>query len=346
MIKITIMYWLLMCYIFASCSQPTDLPIDKNDGEIPAQIFQTADTLKGSQGETLEVHISDYFESEAPIIKSALYSEETKIIVDSLENGHFRLSQPDELFGEFPIQAFITNSDDVTLEAELKYQIEENSVLPRPTDEVLVIMPLGDSMTNDGRSRVKLWNLLSDDGHKLDYVGNQHQRTSIPDPDHEGVGGIKIQGIMDKAESLMKTHKPKYIALMVGTNDIAWYFDESAQKIANRWNDLLDHIYDSSGPGTYILAATIPPVSSKNVGKSGMATLDRAVMVQHYNAELRAIIKERIANGDLIILADMETALVPGQHLSSDGVHLNEAGYAIMGTVYYNAMNKALKEQE
>ena len=346
MIKYLLMSWLLICYIFMGCSQPTDMSNKPDVEDFPAPIFQTADTLKGHQGQTLEVHISDYFESNVPIVNSALYSEETQITVDSLGNGHFSLSQPGSLFGEFPIQAIITNSDDVTLDAELKYQIEESSEPLGPSGEVLIIMPLGDSMTNDSRSRVKLWNLLSDDGHKLDYVGNQHQRSSIPDPDHEGVGGIKIQGIMDKAVSLMKTHKPNYIALMVGTNDIAWYFDEPAQIIANRWNDLIDRIFDSSEPGTYILAATIPPVSSKDVGKAGMASRDRAIMVQHYNAELRAIIKDRKANGDHIILADMEAALVTGQHLSSDGVHLNEAGYAVMGTVYYNAMNKALKEQE
>ncbi len=346
MLKYSLMFWLLMCHILISCSQPTDLQNDPDVEEFPAPIFQIADILVGNQGQTLEVHISDYFESNVPIVNSALYSEETQITVDSLGDGYFRLSQTEDLFGEFPIQAIITNSDDVTLDAELKYQIEESSELPGPSDEVLIIMPLGDSMTNDSRSRVKLWNLLSDDGHKLNYVGNQNQRSSIPDPDHEGVGGIKIQGIMDKAVSLMNTHKPNYIALMVGTNDIAWYFDEPAQIIADRWNDLIDRIFDSSEPGTYILAATIPPVTSKDVGKAGMATRDRAIIVQHYNTELRAIIKDRKANGDHIILADMEAALVPGQHLSSDGVHLNEAGYAVMGTVYYNAMNEALKEQE
>lgn len=151
---------------------------------------------------------------------------------------------------------------------------------------------------------------------------------------------------MDKAEALMKTHKPKYVNLMVGTNDIAWYFSESAPQIANRWNNLIDRIFDSSEPGTYILAATIPPVTSKNVGQPGLSTQDRAVMVKLYNAELRKIINQRIANGDKIILADMEAALNPATHLSSDGVHLSEEGYAVMGTVYYNAMNKALKEQE
>lgn len=327
-----------------NCSQPTDVAYEPPRKELRSSIIQIADTLKGKQGQNLEFHITEYFDCSVPIVNSEFVSEETQVRVDSLGNGSFRLSQPEDLSGAFRIQAYITNSDDVTLEAELMYQIEEHSEPPASSNEELVIMPLGDSMTNDSRSRVKLWNLLSDDGHDLDYVGNQYQESSIPDADHEGVGGIKIQGIMDKAASLMQTHSPRYVALMVGTNDIAWYFDETASEIAVRWNDLIDRIFDSSGPGTYILAATIPPVSSKDVGSSGMPTKDRAALVKQYNAELRSIIKDRKANGDLIILADMEAALDPAKHVSSDGVHLNEEGYAIMGTVYYEAMNKALKE--
>ncbi|MEX2363265.1 MAG: hypothetical protein WD597_06555, partial [Balneolaceae bacterium] len=75
----------------------------------------------------------------------------------------------------------------------------------------LVIMPLGDSITNDGRSRIKLWHLLVDDGYSLDYVGDQVQRNSLPDHDHEGVGGITIQGVTDKAASLMQRHKPEFV---------------------------------------------------------------------------------------------------------------------------------------
>lgn len=228
-------------------------------------------------------------------------------------------------------------------DARFESNVEIKPPLAQP-DTVLVIMPLGDSMTNDSRSRVKLWNLLTDEGYKLDFVGNQNQESSISDPHHEGVGGIKIQGILVKAASLMQQHQPAYVTLMVGTNDIAWYFDETALEIANRWNDLIDRLFESSKPGTTILAATIPPVSSKIVGKPGMSIQDRAIMVKRYNAELRSLITERKANGDLIILADMEAALDPVKHLSSDGVHLNDAGYAVMGTVYFEAMMKALNE--
>lgn len=212
--------------------------------------------------------------------------------------------------------------------------------------DTLVIMPLGDSLTNDSRPRVTLWNLLTDDDHDVNYVGDQYQASSIPEPYHEGVGGIKIQGIIEKTELLMQTHEPTYVTLMVGTNDIAWYFDETAAEIAARWNELIQLIFDSSEPGTYIIASTIPPVTSKMVGKEDLEERDRSVIVQQYNSALRNHISNRRDNGQNIILADVEEELDMALHLSNDGVHLNGDGYTVMGTVYYEAIFEALLEQQ
>lgn len=346
MLNNALLIWLFMCTAIMGCSQITDASNERSVEEPESKIIQITDTLKVRQGNGAEISIFDFFESKVPIVKTELVSEEQQILVEPMGDGRFSLNHSDDLSGEFRIRAIVTNRDNSSLETELLYLIEgeTQAPAPTPTDKPLVIMPLGDSMTNDSRSRVTLWNLLTEDGHELDYVGNQSQGSSIPDPDHEGVGGIKIEGIFEKTESLMQAHKPDYVALMVGTNDIAWYFDETASEIATRWNNLIDRIYESSDPGTYILAATIPPVSSKNVGQDGMQVQDRKIMVQRYNAELRSLINDRKANGDRIILADMEAALDPGKHLSSDGVHLNEEGYTIMGTEYYKAMNQALKE--
>lgn len=212
--------------------------------------------------------------------------------------------------------------------------------------DTLVIMPLGDSLTNDSRPRVTLWNLLTDNGKKINYVGDQQQVSSIPDPYHEGVGGIKIQGITDKAKRLMETHSPEYVLLMVGTNDIAWYFDENAEVIAARWNQLIQLIFDSSEPGTYIIAATIPPATSRIVGKEGLQVRDRAVLIELFNIALRNHISDRRDNGENIILADVESELDTALHLSDDGVHLNQDGYTIMGTAYYEAVIDVLLEQD
>ncbi|MEX2573938.1 MAG: GDSL-type esterase/lipase family protein [Balneolaceae bacterium] len=207
----------------------------------------------------------------------------------------------------------------------------------------LVVMPLGDSITNDGRSRIRLWNLLTDDGYTLDYVGDQQQNNGvIPDPDHEGVGGITIQGIHEKAESLMIRHDPEYIFLMVGTNNIAWYINEPAEAIAERWNELVQDLLDHSGPEAWLIAATIPPVTSKEAGHESLEETDRAVVTAQYNEILRDYISQRQSAGDRIILADTEAVMTVEEHLYEDGVHLNAEGYELMGTVYYEAIRSIL----
>lgn len=213
---------------------------------------------------------------------------------------------------------------------------------PENTGE-LIIMPLGNSLTNNSRPRVKLWNLLTDDGYEVDYVGDQHQTSSIPDPDHEGVGGIKIHEVIDKAASLMERHDPEYVTLMIGTNDIAGYFDEPAVEIADRWNELVQLLLDHSIPQTYVVAATIPPVTSKQVGSEEMEERDRAVMTARFNRLVRERVENRIQNGDNIVLADVEQELNADQHLISDGVHLNPEGYEIMGTVYYETIKELIE---
>jgi len=338
--------------LLAGCQTPSDIDIEDTNPSEKKPIEQIDDTIQGFQGGSVFFKLSEYYRNDSPIKSADFYSD--SVLVEPLEEDTFQVSQPEELFGEYIIESVVTNSEDQVLESMIIYMIDpkENDTTDTdspepvpPSNGVMVIMPLGDSMTNDSRPRVTLWNLLTDDGHELDYVGDQHQTSSIPDPYHEGVGGIKIQGIIDKTEDLMERHQPEYVLLMVGTNDIAWYFDETAQEIADRWNKLIQLIFDSSDSETYIVAATIPPVSSKDVGKSNFEERDRAVLVKEFNEAFRAHIKARKDRGENIEPADMEEALHANEHLANDGVHLNEEGYRVMGTVYYNAVNRVLMRQ-
>jgi len=308
----------------------------------PIPIEQIADLIEGVQGESETFYLGDYYISESPIVSVKFKSD--SVMVESLEGDSFRVNQPENKRGNFIIDGVLLNEDNYELESELTYKVELDPNIP-PSEGILVIMPLGDSLTNDSRPRVTLWNLLTNDGHELNYVGDQRQSSSIPDDQHEGVGGIKIQGIADKAERLMNTHKPEYIMLMVGTNDIVWYFNETGEEIAARWNDLVQLLFDSSASGTYIVAATIPPVTSRIVGESNLDERDRAEVVKIYNSEIRKYVESRREKGENIILADVEDALTISEHLSNDEVHLNREGYEKMGTVYYEAMNSVLWEQ-
>lgn len=299
-------------------------------------IIQMEETIPGEQGEDTDIQLSDYFSSPSPF--TVVQFNSSDVTVDDLGNGTYRFSQADDVTGSHTIEVWLENETGQTREAELTYQINGNS-----DSQHLVIMPLGNSLTNDGRSRVTLWHLLEADSHTVDYVGDQHQQGPIPDPDHEGVGGIEIQGIIDKAERLMNEHNPEYVNLMVGTNDIVWYTDEDMADVAERWNDLVQILLDSSGPETYIVAATIPPVTSEPVGRDDR---DRAVLVAEYNEALRNYVEARQNAGHQIVLADAEAEMNVNEHVSSDGVHLNDEGYEVMGTVYYEAINSILQENE
>lgn len=345
MLSNTILSFCFFMIIIAGCKET---PGSNNTESEIFPIEQIADTIEGLQKESVNFHLSDYYQSESPITFAEFTSDD--VTIESLDGDSFKVGQPEGLSGDFTIKGDLVNENKQELKSDLKYIIEpkpEPDPEPEtpPSEGVLVIMPLGDSLTNDGRPRAALWNLLTDDGHKLDYVGDQKQLGSIPDDDHEGVGGIKIQGIADKAERLMNTHKPEYIFLMVGTNNIAWYFDETAEEIAARWDDLIQLIFDSSESGTYIIAATIPPMTSEMVGQSDLAERDRAEVTKKYNSELRDYISSRKENGDNIVLADVEGAINLSDHFHEDGVHLNKEGYVKMGTIYYESMNSVLWEQ-
>ncbi|MDZ7771578.1 MAG: GDSL-type esterase/lipase family protein [Balneolaceae bacterium] len=206
---------------------------------------------------------------------------------------------------------------------------------------LFVIMPLGNSLTHDPGSRERLWNLLTGDGYRVDFVGDQDRpkkNISIPDTDHEGVPGITIKGISDKIVGVLGRHNPRYVNLMVGTNDIVWGYNETAQSMADRWNELVQKILDNTPSHTYVVAATIPPATSKIVGDPSMDERDRAEHIADYNEALRSHVNQRQQDGDNIILADVYAELNVDDHLSGDGVHLNEEGFQVMGTVYYKAL--------
>ncbi|MEX2346700.1 MAG: GDSL-type esterase/lipase family protein [Balneolaceae bacterium] len=322
-----------------SSSAEFDFTIDP----VPVEIQPGFPVL--SPGDEVTFDVRDYIISVDP-------DDDEPVSVEMAEftgpDNNLRIEERDE----FIYEAWL---DGNTAESELKAELTVYTLTNKETETVefpveggvapteLIIMPLGNSLTNDGRSRAPIWNLLVEDGHEVDFVGDQYQQGIIPDPDHEGVGGITIQEVIDKAESLMRRHDPGYVNLMIGTNDIVWYTDEQVEDIAARWNRLVQILLDSSSSETYIIAATIPPVTPRETGSNGR---DRAILVQQYNERLRNYVEERQDAGDLIVLADVEAELNVNDHVASDGVHLNDEGYRIMGTVYYEAIADILRKNQ
>lgn len=110
----------------------------------------------------------------------------------------------------------------------------------KPPDRPLVILPVGDSITQGGKRdkaeytyRLPLQMLLHRQGIAFNFVGSQQQglhedatwpeaAEGVPfDPDHEGYYGNKTRKVVDKLKAAWETHNsvPDVVLVHLGTND-------------------------------------------------------------------------------------------------------------------------------
>ena len=214
--------------------------------------------------------------------------------------------------------------------------------------DTIIIMPLGDSMMNDGRSRGGLWNKLTEDGYLLDYVGSQTQNGIIPDPHHEGVGGATIQDVAAKINGLLEEFQPEYIVLMIGTNNVAGYYEVPGEESAAIHNDLVQQIFDNSPvEGIALLVSNIPPVTSDTLQNGPLAGEDRVDHVKAFNEVLKANMEARIEAGENLVFADVYTPMKDdtAKYLY-DGVHPNSEGYEVIAQVWYEAFIELLEKND
>ncbi|NUK01368.1 hypothetical protein HRW23_30040 [Streptomyces lunaelactis] len=89
----------------------------------------------------------------------------------------------------------------------------------------LRVMPLGDSITYGVGSPTKssyrsaLWDRLDGQTKSLDFVGSA-QSGQLPDIDHEGHPGWRIDEIADVAGCNLPHYRPNVVTLHIGTNDM------------------------------------------------------------------------------------------------------------------------------
>lgn len=185
------------------------------------------------------------------------------------------------------------------------------------------ILPLGDSITHGwqfpGGYRTRLWQNLAADGARIDFVGTQANGT-LPDPDHEGHGGWRIDQIDAQVVSWLNATDPRTVLLHIGTNDM---IDPAvAPGAVNRLSALIDKIRITK-PDAEIFVATIVRTS----------IADRIARTEAYNADVRRMVPTK---GPKVHLVDMYPVLDDGDLL--DRVHPNQAGYDAMADAWTAAL--------
>lgn len=202
--------------------------------------------------------------------------------------------------------------------------------------EALRVMCLGDSITAGlscaspgyfpGGYRTKLWQNLTGAGYSIDFVGASTENpdpTNLPDPDHNGYGGWTIEQIDANIKTWMAAEKPAVVLLHIGTNDA--FGHASNDVVTARLNKLISDITTQS-PQTHLIVAKIINATDGNI----------SAWVNNYNTLIPGIVASHAANGELVTLVDMTSAVSASNF--SDPYHPNQAGYNQMGDAWFTAI--------
>ncbi|KAJ7494924.1 SGNH hydrolase-type esterase domain-containing protein [Mycena latifolia] len=206
-------------------------------------------------------------------------------------------------------------------------------------------LPLGDSITfgfqsTDGTGyRLVLQDLIdnppwvtnpdpsrkrqSGDGSIVDYIGSVDSG-AMPDPENEGHSGAEIAEIStfvapDLAEN------PNVVFLLAGTNDINNGDDDA--DAPTRLMAIVDQI-TSTLPDTVVLVGSIP--------LNGNADLEPAV--DAFNQAVNQAVLVRFADGARVMTVSMYDI---GPEDMADGLHPNDAGYALMASRWFGGFWQA-----
>jgi lysophospholipase L1-like esterase len=133
---------------------------------------------------------------------------------------------------------------------------------------------------------------------------------------NRGIGGDTTQGVLDRLNSITKA-KPSKIFLMIGINDLANGFSESA--ILDNYRQILLRIMEGS-PETSIYVQSILPTNALKGHNHEVITA--------LNSRLSQTCNELGAN-----FIDLYSRFVKDRHLNEaytyDGLHLNGSGYHV-----------------
>jgi acyl-CoA thioesterase-1 len=205
------------------------------------------------------------------------------------------------------------------------------------------IMPLGDSITWDWyywdnrtdaeRSgyRNYLWYLLQNDGYEVDFVGSRVNGgvvTPLFDGDNDGYTGYTSHQIADMVYNLLTINTPDIILLHIGTNDWPSTSVYGVERILNE----IDRFEQNHNITIKVVLAQIIKLPARDITWAGK-----------FNDNLYDMAKNRIDEGDDIILIDMENGA--GINYSTDlvdGIHPNNTGYSKMANVWFNAIKETL----
>ncbi len=209
--------------------------------------------------------------------------------------------------------------------------------------EPIRILPLGDSLTygvgssscdNGGCAgyRLPLYQSLKDDGVNFTLVGTESTGPdSLPEKNHEGHSGWRIDQITAIANSVITQTNPDIILLHIGSNDVAQQLN--LPTAPQRLGELVDLI-TTLAPDVHLVVALVVPVQGNVYGYD--------TLIQNYNSGIEPILAQKQAQGKKVYTVNMystiNSSFTSQDYAYSDPAHLSNIGYEKMAMRWKNAL--------
>lgn len=205
------------------------------------------------------------------------------------------------------------------------------------------IMPFGNSITYDDPGDVRdsafragyrryLWYMLDSAGYNVDFVGRRqagYGYSPAIDPDNEGWPGINDQWASQNIYQALAANKADIVLFHVGTNNVS--FRTSSVYIAQALSEVDRYELDSSRQVIVVLALIL----NRNPYHTNTSI---------FNENVRTLAASRIANGDKIIVVDMENGAGFEYSLEdmATATHPNDVGYYKMARNWFSVLDTIL----
>ena len=228
-----------------------------------------------------------------------------------------------------------TASGDYTVSEAAQLTVLSRDVSYTQTNAVVRIMPLGDSITygasTAGGYRLPLYQMLTNAGYRVDYVGTRTDNgaTGLPDSNHQGLSGWRISiagtGLLENMRDWFASiDDPHIVLLHIGTNDTDDTNRFARTSIANL-DTLITRIADCQ-PSAHIIVTSL----MRRTGSQYDA------ITNYFNPNVPSRVAAHQLAGRRVYFLDMHSYL----QLSDmyDNLHPTASGYTKMATAWFSAI--------
>jgi lysophospholipase L1-like esterase len=145
-----------------------------------------------------------------------------------------------------------------------------------------------------------------------------------------GIGGEKVIDSRNRYFSALNATKPDVLLLMEGANDIPLGADGAASSAAA---EIRIWVAEAKARGIRVFLATPTP------GRPGNRQIQPVLLVDYSNR------MRRVAEQEAVTLVDLYSLMLPDaqRYIGVDGLHPNEAGYARIADLFFQAIQSALE---